>query len=211
MVVSCLPAGCRVDASASRPLDSASVASSAYQRPAASCPLANFFQFASVCWLVIASPLVAPPPPCIAFRRTAASRIHPRPPLFVSAGWLLRRILSHRLRLLTRRRLACCLLRNLCLTSASLPSLVPKFSSPPLSAPRPSPASSNARRTLPATASPMAAVPFRMALVLQHVRLRASSRVASCGTFALNLPARPLSHCHCWNPERWVRTQRTLT
>ncbi len=55
MVVSRLPAGCRVDASASRPLDSASAATSAYQRHAASCPLAHFFLFASVCWLVIAS------------------------------------------------------------------------------------------------------------------------------------------------------------
>jgi len=150
MVVSCcLPASCRVDASASCPLDSASATTSAYQRPAASCPLAHFFPLAYVCWLVIASPLVAPPPPCIVFRRTAASRVHPRPPLFVSAGWLLRRILSHRLRLLMRRRLACCLLRHLCLTSESSPSLAPQFSSPPLLAPRPLPASSNARRTLP--------------------------------------------------------------
>ena len=94
MVVSCLPAGCRVNASASRPLDSASATTSAYQRTAAYCLLAHFFPFASVCWLVIASPLVAPPPPCIAFRRTAASRVHPRPPLFVSAGWLLRRVAS---------------------------------------------------------------------------------------------------------------------
>ena len=99
-----------------------------------------------------------PPPPCIAFRRTAASRVHPRPPLFVSAGWLLCRILSHRLRLSTRRRLACCLLRHLHLTSARLPSLAPQFSSPPLSAPRPSPASSNTRRTLPAVTSPTATV-----------------------------------------------------
>ena len=59
MVVSRLLAGCRVDASASRPLDSASAATSAYQRPAASCPLAHFFPLASVCWLVIVSPLVA--------------------------------------------------------------------------------------------------------------------------------------------------------
>ena len=33
----------------------------------------------------------------------------------------------------------------------------------------------------------MAIVPFRTALVLQHIHLRAGSRVASCGTFALNL------------------------
>ena len=59
MVVSRLLAGCRVDASASRPLDSASAATSAYQCPAASCPLAHFFPLASVCWLVIVSPLVA--------------------------------------------------------------------------------------------------------------------------------------------------------
>jgi len=63
---------CRVDASASLPLDSASTATSAYQRPAASCSLAHFFPFASVCWLVrshrlflrrlrLASPFVAQP------------------------------------------------------------------------------------------------------------------------------------------------------
>ena len=117
----------------------------------------------------ITSPLVAPPPPCIAFRRTAASRVHPRPPLFVSAGWLLRRILSHRLRLSTRRRLACCLLRHFHLTSASLPSLA--HSLLPLLAPRPLRASSNARRTLPAAASPTATVPSCTALVIQHVHL----------------------------------------
>jgi hypothetical protein len=205
MVFSCLPAGCRVDASASRPLDSASARTSAYQLLAASCPLVHFFPFASVCWLVIASPLVAPPPPCIAFCCTATSRIHPRPPLFVRAGtsplvvppppciafcctvtsrvnprpplfvhagWLVRRILSHRLRLSTRRRLTCCLLRLLRLIFASLPSLALPFLSPPLSAPRPSPASSNARRTLPAAALPTAIVPSCTALVLQHIRLR---------------------------------------
>ena len=92
MVVSHLPAGCHVDASASRPLVSASAAISAYQCPATSCPLVHFLPFSSVCWLVIASPIVAPPPPCIAFCRTAASRVHPRPPLFVRAGWLLHHI-----------------------------------------------------------------------------------------------------------------------
>jgi hypothetical protein len=172
MVVSCLPAGCRVDASASRPLDSASATTSAYQRPAAYCLMAHFFPFASVCWLVIASPLVAPPTPCIAFLRTAAFCVHPRPPLFVRASWLLRRILLHRLCLSTRRRLTCCLLQHLRLTSASLPSLTPPCLLPPLSAPRPLPASSNARRTLPLAASPTATVPSRMALVLQQVRLR---------------------------------------
>ena len=113
-----------------------------------------------------------PPPPCIAFRRTAASRVHPRPLLFVPAGWLLCRILSHRFRLSTRHRLTCSLLRHLRLKSASSPYLAPPFSSPPLSAPRPLPASSNARRTLLAAASPTATVPSRTALVLQHVRLR---------------------------------------
>jgi len=93
MVVSRLPAGCRVDASASRPFDSASAATYDYQRPTASCPLAHYFPFATVFWLVIASPIVAHPPPCIAFRHTAASHVHPRPSLFVRAGWLLRHIL----------------------------------------------------------------------------------------------------------------------
>jgi len=67
MVVSRLPAGCCVDTFASRPLHSAYAATSAYQRPAASCLLAPLFPFASVCWLVIALPLVAPRMPCIAF------------------------------------------------------------------------------------------------------------------------------------------------
>ena len=133
MVVSRLPAGCRVDASASCPLNSASAVTSAYQRPAASCPLAHFFPFAYVCWLVITSPHVAPPPPCIAFCCTAAFTSILDPPLFVSTGWLLRRILSHRLRLSKHHRLACCLLRHLRLTFASSPSLAPQFSSPPLS------------------------------------------------------------------------------
>ncbi len=93
-----------------------------------------------------------------------------------------------------------CLLQHLRLKSASSPSLAPPFSSHPLLAPRPSPASSNARRTLPATSSPTASVPSRTVLVLQHVRLRAGSRVASCGTFALNPPARPLSHHHFRRP-----------
>jgi hypothetical protein len=172
MVVSRLPAGWRVDASASRPLDSASTVTTAYQCPAASCPLVHFFPFASVCWLVITSPLVALPPPCIAFRHTSVYCVHPGPPLFIRAGWLLCHILSHRIRLSRRHRFTCCLLRHLHLTSTSSPSLAPPFSSHPLSAPRPSQASSNARCTLPAAALPTATVPSRTALILQHIRLR---------------------------------------
>jgi len=89
-----------------------------------------------------------------------------------STGWLLRRILSHRLCLSTCRRLACCLLRHLRLKFANSPSLAPPLSSPPLFAPRPSPASSNAWRTLPMAASPTATVPSCTALVIQHVHLR---------------------------------------
>ncbi len=140
MVVSRLPAGCRVDSSASRPLYSASTATSAYQRPAASCPLAHFFPFASFCWLVIVSPLVAPPSPCIAFRRTAASHVHPQPPLFVCAA-----------------PAGCC---------------VPSCHT--------------------ASAS----------------RHAADSHVASCGTFALNPPARPLSQCHFRRTLSWRHGHR---
>ena len=45
------------------------------------------------------------PPPCVTFRCAAAARIHPQPFLFVRASWLSRRISSHCLCLLTRRRL----------------------------------------------------------------------------------------------------------
>ena len=45
----------------------------------------------------------------------------------------------------------------------------------------------------PAHVLPIAALAPPFLLVLQHVRLRAGSRVASCGTFALNPPARPLA------------------
>ncbi len=44
------------------------------------------------------------PPPRVTFRRAeAATRIHPRPLLFVHASWLSRHISSHRLHLSTRR------------------------------------------------------------------------------------------------------------
>ena len=137
-------------------------------------PMTPLFPLASVCWLVVTSPLVAPPLPCINFRCTAASRLHPVPLLFVHAGWLSRRILSHRLRFSTRRRLTYCLLRHLCFTSASLPSLAPPFSLPPLSTERPSPASSNAGHTLLVlvAALPTSTAPSRSCLVLRHVRPR---------------------------------------
>jgi hypothetical protein len=91
MVVSRLPAGCRADASASRPLDSASTVTTAYQCPAASCLLVHFFPFASVCWLVITSPLVALPPSCIAFCRTCLS--HPSSTPLLRPRWLV--VVSH--------------------------------------------------------------------------------------------------------------------
>ena len=192
MVVSRLPAGCCVDASASRPLDSASAATSAYQRPATSCPLANFFPFASVCWLVIASPLVASPPPYVAFCHTAASPVHPRPPLFVRAGWLLRRILSHRLRAppadMLPRAAPSPYIRQLALSCTAI------FVAPSLGAAAIAGILKCTAHS-PGAASPTATVPFRTALVLQHVHLRAGSRVASCGIFTLNL-----SHRHCRRP-----------
>ena len=130
MVVSRLPAGCRVDASASCPLNSASAVTSAYQRPAASCPLAHFFPFAYVCWLVITSPHVAPPPPCIAFCCTAAfTSILDPPSSLVPAG--------------------CCVAS--CHTASAS-------------------------------------------------RSTTGSRVASCGTFALHSPARPLLHRNFHRP-----------
>ena len=87
MVISCLPSSCRVDASASCPLDSASAVTSAYQCPTASCLLVPLFPLASVCWLVVMSPLFAPPPPCISCHCAAASHVHPQPlSLFMPAG-----------------------------------------------------------------------------------------------------------------------------
>ena len=135
-------------------------------------PMAPLFPFVSACWLVVASPLVAPPPPCITIHCTATSRLHPLPPLFVCTGWLSRQILLHYLRFSTHLRLTYCLLRHLCLTSTSLPSLAPPFLSPPLSTPRPSPASSNARHTLLAAALPSSTAPSRVGLVLRHIRMR---------------------------------------
>jgi hypothetical protein len=82
--------------------------------------------------------------------------------------------LSYGSRLPTRPhacRLTCSLLWHLRLKFASSPSLAPPLSSPPLLAPWPSPASSNAGRTLPAAASPTATVPSCTALVIQHVHL----------------------------------------
>jgi hypothetical protein len=67
MVVSCLPAGCHVDASASRPLDSASANLYLYYTPPISFLMAPLFPFASASWLVVAPHLLAPPPPCINF------------------------------------------------------------------------------------------------------------------------------------------------
>ncbi len=78
MVVSRLPAGCRVDAFSSRPLDYASAsqrATSAYRGPVASCPLAPLLLFATrlpagcrvTCCRVL--------PPRIIFQRTATSRV----------------------------------------------------------------------------------------------------------------------------------------
>ncbi len=108
VVVSRLMAGCRVDASASHPLDSASASKSAtlaYRGPIASCLLAPLLPFDS------RSPAGCPiacshmPPPRVTFRRAAAAHVHPRPLLFVPVSWLSRRISWHRLRLLTRRRL----------------------------------------------------------------------------------------------------------
>ena len=107
-VISPLPAGCRVDASAPHPLDSASAskcATSAYQGPIASCLLAPLLSFASRTPAGCHIACCCVPPPRVTFRRTGTARVHPRPLLFVRASWLLRRISSHRLRLLTGRRL----------------------------------------------------------------------------------------------------------
>ena len=98
--------------------------------PPQSLSMVPLLPFVSACWLVVASPLVAPSLPCITIHCTATSRLHPLLPLFVRTGWLSRQISSHRLCFSTRLRLTYCLLRHLCHTSASLPSLALPFSSP---------------------------------------------------------------------------------
>ena len=187
MVVSRLLAGCRVDASASRPLDSASAATSAYQRPAASCPLAHFFPLASVCWLVIVSPLVA--------RLHLASPFVAQPPLasildppssLVPAGCC---VASCRTASASRRasgsRVASC--GTFALHPPARPLLHRNFRS----------LFQFASVCWLVIASPLVVPPPPCA---SASRRAAGSRVASCGTFALNLPARPLSHRHCRCP-----------
>ena len=108
MVVSRSTAGCHVDASASHPLDSASAfkrATSACRGPIASCLLAPLLPFVSCLPAGCRIACCRVPPPCVTFRRTAATRVQSQPLLFDRTGWLSRRISSHRLRLSTRRRL----------------------------------------------------------------------------------------------------------
>ena len=105
-VVSCSLAGCHVDASASCPLDSASAsqhATSAYWCPVASCPLMPLLPFASCFPAGCPVACCCMPPPCITF--AAASRVHPQPPLFICASWLLHCISLHRLCISTCRHL----------------------------------------------------------------------------------------------------------
>jgi hypothetical protein len=78
-VVSCSTAGCRVDASASDPLDSASASkrsTSADQGPIASCPLAPLLSFASRLPAGCRIACCHVPPPRVTFRHAAAARIH---------------------------------------------------------------------------------------------------------------------------------------
>jgi hypothetical protein len=125
-VVSCSTAGCHVDASASHPLDSASAskrATLAYPGPIASCLLGPLLPFASRLPAGCRIACCRAPPPRITFCRAAAARVHPRPLPFVRASWLLRRISSHRLRLLTRRRLTTGCVVTVADAQASLPSM----------------------------------------------------------------------------------------
>ena len=107
-VVSRLTAGCRVDASASHPLDSASASkctTSAYRGPIASCLLAPLLPFVSRSPAGCCIACCRVPPPCVTFCCAATARVHPRPLLFICGSWLSRRISSHRPRLLMRHRL----------------------------------------------------------------------------------------------------------
>jgi hypothetical protein len=82
-------AGCRVDASASHPLDSASAskrATLAYQGPAASCLLAPLLPFVSRLPAGCHIACCRVPPPHVTFRHAAATRVHPQPLLFVRAS-----------------------------------------------------------------------------------------------------------------------------
>ena len=104
MAISRLPAGCRVDASTSHSLDSPPSLDTQPRPINAPAPFV-YWRLSSrlplVCRMFVVSPLVMLPPPHITFHRAAASQDHPRPPLFVRAGWLSRHISLHRLRLST--------------------------------------------------------------------------------------------------------------
>jgi len=79
-VVSRSTAGCRVDASASHPLDSASTskrATLAYRGPIASCLLAPLLPFVSRSPAGCCIACCRVPPPRVIFRRAAAERVHP--------------------------------------------------------------------------------------------------------------------------------------
>ena len=83
-------AGCRVDASASHPLDSASAstskhATSAYRGPIASCVLAPLLPFVSHSPTGCHITCCRVPPPCVTFCRAAAAILYPSS-LFPPAG-----------------------------------------------------------------------------------------------------------------------------
>ena len=97
-VVSRSPAGCRVNASTSRSLDSPPSLNVQPQPIDAPAPLFCWrlsSRLPLLCRLVVVSPLVMLPPPHVTFRRAAASQVHPRPPLFIRASWSSHHISSH--------------------------------------------------------------------------------------------------------------------
>ena len=142
-------------------------------------PMAPLFPFASVCWLVVVSPLVAPPPPCITIcvAQPPLASILYRPSLFTLSG-------CHVESRCTAWASQCAAGSHIasCGTSAShprgLPSLAPPFSLPPLSMPQPSVASSNAWHTLPWAALPTSTAPLAWVL---------SSDTSACATASFSL------------------------
>ena len=162
MVVSCFRL---VVVSMPPPLDSLPAAISACQCPDAF-PLAPLLTFASVCWLIVALPLVAPPTPCITFCCAAASPVHPPPPPLCSCQLV---VASHLVALPPPLNVPPAHMLPLAAPPPHIRQLAP-FLLPPLLTLWPLPASSNARRTLLllAASSPTTTVSSCLALVLQR-------------------------------------------
>jgi hypothetical protein len=71
----------------------------------ASCPMAPLLTFATHLLVGCRVACCRVPPPCVTVRRAAISRVHPQPPFYICASWLLHCTSLHRLCYSTCRRL----------------------------------------------------------------------------------------------------------